>query len=315
MLPNKYQKALDILPEKTNTWRSYKYAIEEFFTFIGQPIDPDTIRTITRDHIKNYRQHLTASTKAPSTINVRLSALSKFFKSLIAENLIDHNPVDYLARPPRPNFTQSDPLSVEQCNALIDACQHSDPVRTARDTALIYLGILTGMRRSELQKLCIDDLHTVKIDNQDKHWIALPDSKTGPDSLPLHSEAFKALKAYIEIYESQYGKIPDDEPLFRALPQNKIGAGKPLHYNSINKIIKTLSAKAGLDPQSIHTHTLRHTCCTLTVHNGAKMEETQQLLRHKDIKTTQRYFHHKDMLLNSAADKIPLKPFKPSSED
>ena len=47
----------------------------------------------------------------------------------------------------------------------------------------------------------------------------------------------------------------------------------------------------GLDNERLTAHFLRHTAATLNLLNGGTLEETQHLLRHSSITTTQIYSH------------------------
>ena len=50
----------------------------------------------------------------------------------------------------------------------------------------------------------------------------------------------------------------------------------------------------------------RHTCCTLAIEGGAKPQQVQAHLRHKDLKTTMRYYENRERLTDNASDYIRL---------
>ena len=79
--------------------------------------------------------------------------------------------------------------------------------------------------------------------------------------------------------------------------------GKPLTDQSINLMVKKYALKAGV-PQNITAHMFRHTCCTLAIEGGAKPQQVQAHLRHKDLKTTMRYYENREKLVDNASDYI-----------
>ena len=74
---------------------------------------------------------------------------------------------------------------------------------------------------------------------------------------------------------------------------------------SINLIVKKYGKKAGI-PAKITAHMFRHTCCTLAIEGGAKPQQVQAHLRHKDLKTTMLYYENRENLTDNASDSIKL---------
>ncbi len=56
----------------------------------------------------------------------------------------------------------------------------------------------------------------------------------------------------------------------------------------------------------VTAHRFRHTCCTKVIESGASPAKVQAHLRHKDIKTTLRYYDNRDNLDDNGADYIDL---------
>ena len=81
--------------------------------------------------------------------------------------------------------------------------------------------------------------------------------------------------------------------------------GRPLTDQSINLIVKRYALKAGVS-QRVTAHMFRHTCCTLAIEGGAKPQQVQAHLRHKDLKTTMRYYENRERLTDNASDYIQL---------
>ena len=67
--------------------------------------------------------------------------------------------------------------------------------------------------------------------------------------------------------------------------------GRRLTARSIQRIVKETARRAGLDPERVHTHTLRHSFATHMLDGGADLRVVQELLGHSSPATTQIYTH------------------------
>ena len=98
--------------------------------------------------------------------------------------------------------------------------------------------------------------------------------------VPLYDTAMDALSAYLKIR-------PDDPKWF--FPSR----GKEGHITRqrFGQMLKELAMTAGLDPEKISPHTLRHSFASHLLAGGADLRVIQELLGHADISTTQIYTH------------------------
>ena len=92
------------------------------------------------------------------------------------------------------------------------------------------------------------------------------------------------------------------EPLFTSTSNNN--AGKRLTTRSISGIVKHSFIQAGFNSPKLTAHSTRHTTATLSLMNGATLQQTQQLLRHANMQTTEIYAHNLDASKNPAAVEV-----------
>jgi len=97
---------------------------------------------------------------------------------------------------------------------------------------------------------------------------------------------------------AQRGLSPDDvaaELDRRHRPELFLNAqGGPLTRAGAFLIVRRLAAKAGLDPERIHPHLLRHSFATHLLEGGADLRSVQEMLGHADLGTTEIYTHVSD---------------------
>jgi integrase/recombinase XerD len=168
-----------------------------------------------------------------------------------------------------------------------------------RDTALFHVLTYGGLRRSEAAAMNWDHITQEGV----FHVLALPETKSGvPQDVKLQPVVIHHLREYgteLELHGySAQGAV------FISLSRNR-SHGARLTDQSINLIVKKYAALAGV-PRNITAHMFRHTCCTLAIEGGAKPQQVQAHLRHKDLKTTMRYYEDRERLLDNASDYIKM---------
>ena len=283
-----------------STRRAYYTDLCQFFG--TDDIQLEDIRTVTFQDVIAFRNQLASEGYKRSTINRKLSSLKAFFKMMVAAGLIEKNPTDSaLVR----GYKVEDALTgkaiaSQALRKILEAIsEEKNDLVQARDTAIFHLLTFGGLRRSEVANISWDDIRQEGV----FYILTLPETKSGVlQDIKLQSIVIH----YVDLYREalfQHGYPPEGKAFISLSPNRS--HGKPLTDQSINLIVKKYARKAGV-PQNITAHMFRHTCCTLAIEGGAKPQQVQAHLRHKDLKTTMRYYENREKLTDNASDYIRL---------
>ncbi len=233
--------------------------------------------------IENWMLDLHARGLAASTAARRLSAARRFYRFCHSEGWISDNPVRHIKAPkaakPLPKI-----LSEHEVDPLL-ACAAQD-LRPAglRMLALLEILYASGLRVSEL--LALPD-HTGK---RAETMILVRGKGNRERLVPLTQAALDAIHAWRAV---RAGFLPKGSNRSRAtkylFPSRAISGH--LSRERFFAMLKSLAAKAGLDPARVSPHVLRHAFASHLLTNGADLRAVQTLLGHADISTTQVYTH------------------------
>ena len=291
------------LSERTR--RAYYADLEHFFASIGielKDVSLAVLQTITFEHVVAFRNQLASEGYKRSSINRKLSSLKSLFKMLVALGHIGKNPADSaLVRGYKLDETlvgKALPNAVLSKLQQAIAEEENDLVRT-RDAAIFHLLTFGGLRRSEVAGVAWEDISLEGV----FHILRLPETKSG---VTQEIKLQNVVLHHLELYKQQLEQagLPTTGKVFISLSRNH-SRGQPLTDQSVNHIVKKYARRTGL-PQNVTAHMFRHTCCTLAIEGGAKPQQVQAHLRHKDLKTTMRYYENREKLLDNASDYIKV---------
>jgi integrase/recombinase XerD len=209
-----------------------------------------------------------------ATVARKAAALRRFFGFLHDEGIRADDPSAALPRPvsERPLPRVLDHKAVDALFAEIERRKEEGAPAALRLSALIELLYGSGMRASELVSLPRNAVAP------DRPFLILK-GKGGRERLvPISDRARAAVAAYA-------ASVPRDA--LWLFPSGK----KHLSRVRLFQLVRQLAADAGIPPERISPHVLRHAFATHLLEGGADLRAVQMLLGHADIATTQIYTH------------------------
>ena len=220
--------------------------------------------------------HLAKQTRATSQARY-LSTLRRFYRWQLGRGRIVADPTLKLANPSRPSRLPK-VMSEKQVESLLDAPDLDTPLGL-RDRAMLETLYATGLRVSELVNL---RLHEVSL--ADGVLRAL--GKGSKERLvPLGQLAIEWIQRYLNEARPDILNGQHSDDLFVT------ARGGAMTRQAFWQLIKRYALIAGIAPEKLSPHVLRHAFATHLLNHGADLRVVQLLLGHADISTTQIYTH------------------------
>ena len=211
---------------------------------------------------------------APSSLARKSSALRQFYGFLQDEGVREDDPSPALPRPPaRRGLPRI--LSHGEVEALLARAEsEAEGARPAAARMLALLELLygSGLRATELVSLPLAAVP------RDAPFVTVTGKGGQARMVPVSRRAQAALSRWLALR-------PEGRFLFPSR------GGKHLTRVRLFQLLKELATRAGLAPEKVSPHVLRHAFATHLLEGGADLRVLQTLLGHADIATTQIYTH------------------------
>src|ERR1700730_738149 len=259
--------------------------------------------------VQRWRDTMMAATKAPKTLNRRISSLSSFYKYLAGAAAELRLPVNV----PNPAHAQfiaresSDPLEGTRALTATRARQlmglpAGDDVLDFRDRAILKTYLYTGVRLAIACRLRVKDFH------QDGEQATLTINEKGNKhrTIGIHFAAAEALAEYLAKAGLEAG------PIFRtrrAVHSDELGdkaMSEARMYRVIAAYVAKLPGAVKEGARLYSTHSLRATTATLLLDAGVDIRKVQELLGHRHVTTTQIYDKRRRTTKESASHDVPV---------
>jgi len=298
------------------TIKEYSYDLEVFFEYqiirklyygdkqsfkndfnpldTNKVINADFIGSLNITDFYSYLSYLdNEKDDNPTTRSRKISALRSFYNYLYQEiEVIDKN-VTVKLKNPKISKRQPVYLTLEETERLLNVIntEKNDFLR-ARDLAIVFTFLTTGMRLSELVSINVSDIEN------DHFKIVGKGNKER--TIYLTENALKLIHHYLRVRKEYLNELYIDA-LFISTRKQRIS------NRAVQSTIEKYLRKAGFDTSVYSTHKLRHTAATLMYKYGnVDIRALKDILGHTSISTTQIYTHLEDEDLKNAVNKNPL---------
>ena len=233
---------------------------------------------VMREDITGFLGEQRSEGRKSTTRARRATAIKVFFKFLRERRFVAKNPAELL-EPPKKAKALPRVLSEEETFRMLDKVDGTDP-RDLRDRAMLEVMYGCGLRVSELCAMKTEDIIA------DGELLRVIGKGSKERIVPIGRAAGRALVAYLASARDVFtkGDLSVGHVFVTRLK-------KPFTRQAVFKLIRERALAAGIAPERISPHVLRHCFASHMLQHGADIRAIQELLGHADIGTTQIYTH------------------------
>jgi integrase/recombinase XerC len=259
----------------SHTVVAYKNDLDQFVQFITKVVGEFNVKKTDAKLVRSWIVFLMESKLSARSVNRKITTVKSFFKYLMKEQIVEKNPVTYLALPKirkkLPNFVEENNL-----HHLLDDGFFDINFKGIRDKLIITLLYGTGIRLAELLLLKDSDFNTKMC------LIKVLGKRKKERIIPYPASINSLLEAYFSIRNTEVGLTTE-----RLLVTED---GKPVYEKLIYRVVTNNLAKVTLLEKK-SPHVLRHTYATHLLNKGADLNAVKELLGHANLAATQIYTH------------------------
>jgi integrase len=264
---------------KPGTVSGYRNIRERLVKHFG----PMPLAAIRPRHVAEYVTELSKKYSA-STVNRDVDLLHAVFKSALREELVDRNPAAAAERPKRPPFR---PAILEP----VEVARVAKAFTNEQARVVFLVLVLTGIRRSELQRLQWGDVDLVECVLK----VRASKSEDGIRSIALSPKLAEELWQHRRRSRFQ----GDGERVFCHATR-----GSVYHHQVFADALTAALKAAGVQKKPRPFHDLRHTAITNDAAGGSSPIAVMTKAGHANMQTTKRYMHLAGVVFRDEAERL-----------
>ena len=273
-----------------NSVSAYVNDINKLISFVEEYYPTITPAALKLVQLRKFVEWMSGKGVSPRTQSRTISGVKSFYKFLLVEEVVEHDPTTLLESP-KIGRKLPDVLTSEEINKLIDSVDLAKP-EGLRNRAILETLYSCGLRVSELVNLRVSNLHF------EQEFVKISGKGEKERLVPISKRAIDDIKKYMLGYRK---KLKIDKSGENILFLNR--RGRKLSRVMIFTIIKNLGTKIKLE-KSISPHTFRHSFASALVQGGADLRAVHEMLGHESILTTEIYTHLDKEFLKETVNKF-----------
>lgn len=260
------------------TVESYESDLLQFAEFLRR--HRRRLEDARRDDVRGFLSQLFANGVKDRSVARKLSALRHFYKYLLLDRMIKHDPTLDIDSPKQWKVLPKS-LAVSEIDGMLESAGESanDSKLAAalaqRDQAMMEMLYAGGLRVSEIVNAKTEDLKL------DMGYVLVRGKGDKERIVPIGKAAQEQISSYLT-----EGRVALLDGKSSSMLFVRRGGGK-LTRQRVWQMVKDASALS----RHASPHMLRHSCATHMVEKGADLRTVQTILGHADISTTQVYTH------------------------
>lgn len=268
-----------------HTITAYKTDLRQFYVFCGMEEEDEDFSRVTTKLVREWvvaemrgalRNRGGRQKLHPASGKRKLSSVKAFFRFLVKEGVIEVNPAEDI---PGPKLPKKLPVFVNEQDmesTLYDA-EQEEGFHGLRDFLILLMAYDTGMRRSEIVGLRLEDV------DLSRHCIRVRGKGGKQREIPVLKELEQDIVYYLKGRESV---VEREHGCFFVTDK-----GKPIYPQFVYRlVVNALGKHTSLSKRS--PHVLRHSFATHLLDGGASIQGIKELLGHSSLAATQVYTHN-----------------------
>jgi site-specific recombinase XerD len=278
------------------TIEDYQHTLRIFFRYLETARGKQTIEEVTVEDFRAWlvllREGVSRRRRPYSSRSIQTYARNVrcFFHWLEQQHYLSVNPLDE-ERLPKVKKPLIRVFTEEELERLDAACERAPKGRsltpderkalTARDRAILWLLLSTGIRVSELCRLGLSDI------DWRKGTLHIQGKGDKERKVPFGKVARQHLQTYLHFWRGEL-ELPENPKL----PADAVFLsvdGLPLTPEGVRGVFERLKRVAGITDKRVSPHTCRHWFAVNCIKRGMPTSALQQLLGHETLEMVNTY--------------------------